>query len=331
MFEDLVFISSQFAKCDGYASVSRRPPRAMSVYVGLDCGGSSSRVMAVDDSGSILFQGQSGAANLASTPENRLRKNLVHATNGCPIPKFVCGCFAGLVSEEIRAKGIEHLQALFPNAVVRAEPDYTAAFYASPPETDICVIAGTGSLVCSRDGEGVVKSGGRGFILGDAGSAYQYGRDALNYYLDNPSTASSNLQTLVQEVFGTTVESGVIGTVYKAQTPATLIAKLAKALANDARAGNAYALESINLHSAELASIVARHAIKQFSGRDALNITLAGGLWKVSPLFRQRLTEHLIARLPSTQLEVARINRPPLHGAVQLARQLNSTHDYHGN
>src|SRR5687768_11645928 len=137
----------------------------MSVFVGLDCGGSSSRVLAVDFDGNIVFQGQSGAANLASTPENRLRRNLSHATDGCPHADYVCGCFAGLVSDDLRRRGEDHLKSLFPRAEVRAEPDYTAALYASPPGTDVCVIAGTGSLVCSRGADGILKSGGMGYIL----------------------------------------------------------------------------------------------------------------------------------------------------------------------
>lgn len=303
----------------------------MSVYVGLDCGGSSSRVMAVDEGGSVLFQGQSGAANLVSTPENRLRKNLTHATNGCPPATHVCGCFAGLISEDVRTRGLDHLRALFPSAVVRAEPDYTAALFASPTETDICVIAGTGSLVCSRDGDRIVKSGGRGFILGDAGSAYQYGRDALTFFLDYPDQASDVLRNQVLDVFGTNEEPTIVGTIYKAQTPATILSKLAKSLGSDAKNGAPYALRSIARQSEALAGIVASHAKRNLRHKSSLNITLAGGLWRISPLFREGLETHLAASLPNVDVHLGRIVRPPLHGAVELARQMKELSQQHGN
>lgn len=294
----------------------------MSVYVGLDCGGSSSRVLAVDEAGAILFQGQSGAANLVSTPENRLRKNLTHATNGCPPARYVCGCFAGLISDEVRTRGEAHLRELFPGAEVRAEPDYTAAFYASPAETDICVIAGTGSLVCSRIDGRIVKSGGRGFILGDAGSAYQYGRDALMYYLDNPRTASQTLRHAVGEVFQTEQESEIVAMIYKAQTPAGIIAKLAKALGADARNGDAYALESAERNCRALAAVVARHVRTNMPETERLNVSLTGGVWKASPVFRDTFTRKVEEATSGIEVIVHRITRPPLYGAVELAKEM---------
>jgi N-acetylglucosamine kinase-like BadF-type ATPase len=285
--------------------------------------------MAVDEAGKIVFQGQSGAANLASTPENRLRKNLTHATDGCPPATHVCGCFAGLISDEIRQRGEEHLRTLFPNAAVRAEPDYTAAFYASPDETDICVIAGTGSLVCSREGDRIVKSGGRGYILGDVGSAYQFGRETLIHYMDHREEASATLRSQVLDVFGTEDEAVIVSTIYKAQTPATIVSKFAKSLGSDARVGAVYALESIDRNTAALASIIARHARQNVAGKRQLQITLAGGLWKISNLFKERLTVHLVELLDDREVHVSRIMRPPLHGAVELARKMKEAHGNH--
>lgn len=288
-------------------------------------------MLAVDDAGSILFQGQSGAANLVSTPENRLRKNLTHATDGCPDASFVCGCFAGLISDEVRQRGLDHLRNLFPGAIVRAEPDYTAALYASPPETDICVIAGTGSLVCSRVGGRIVKSGGRGFILGDAGSAYQFGRDALMYFLDNREEASHILRNQVRDLFGTDDENVIVPMIYKAQTPATIVSKLAKALGADAKISQPYALESIDRNMAALAAIVARHSTKHLPDRNTVHLSLAGGLWKAAPLFKERLTHHIQEMLPRHEISATRITRPPLQGAVELAREMRTSEYSFGN
>ncbi|HEY0867548.1 MAG TPA: BadF/BadG/BcrA/BcrD ATPase family protein, partial [Fimbriimonas sp.] len=202
----------------------------MSVFVGLDCGGSSSRVVAMDERGKILFQGQSGAANLVSTPENRLRRNLASATRGCPAASHVCGCFAGLINRETWERGIDRLREIFPAAQVRAEPDYTAALYASPPDTDVCVIAGTGSLVCSKSESGIVKSGGRGYILGDQGSGFHYGRDALVHFLNHPGSASRALSDEIERLFGSPDEGTIVAAVYRTAPPSTLLAKLVRAL-----------------------------------------------------------------------------------------------------
>jgi N-acetylglucosamine kinase-like BadF-type ATPase len=294
----------------------------MSVFVGLDCGGSSSRVLALDDEGNVLFQGQSGAANLASTPEGRLRRNLQNAVRGCPKPDYVCGCFAGLINQTARDRGLSILRDTFEvEAQYRAEPDYTAALYAAT-DADICVISGTGSLVCSRVSGKIVKSGGRGYILGDEGSGYHFGRDAVLRYLQEPETASDHLKKNVEDVFGSLDESVIITGVYKAPTPATILGRLAKCIGSDADAGEEYALQSLEMNLKKLVLTVKSHIEKHHSAQDTLNLTLSGGVWKASHMFRDRFIELLNEVAPAKEFHVHRLTKPPLYGAVFLAKEM---------
>lgn len=294
----------------------------MSVFVGLDCGGSSSRVLALDEEGNVLFQGQSGAANLASTPEGRLRRNLQNAVRGCPPPDFVCGCFAGLINQTARDRGIAILRDTFEvDARYRAEPDYTAALYAAT-DADICVISGTGSLVCSRVDGKIVKSGGKGYILGDEGSGYHFGRDAVLRFLRSPDTASDHLKKNVEDVFGSLEESTIITGVYKAPTPATILGRLAKCIGHDADSGEQYALESLETNMRKLVEIVKGHIEKFHPAQDVLNLTLSGGVWKASHMFRDRFIELLNEASPAKEFHVHRLTKPPLYGAVFLAKEM---------
>ena len=295
----------------------------MSVFVGLDCGGSSSRVLAVDDAGNVVFQGQSGAANLVSTPEARLKRNLLNATRGCEPADFVCGCFAGLLGDETRHQAEDLLRQMFPGSQVRAEPDYTAAYYSSPPETDVCVIAGTGSLVCSRTEHGVVKTGGRGFILGDYGSGFHYGRDALVHFLDYPREASQPLKQIVHEVFGTEDEATIVSAVYRGGTTAQVLARLAKVLGSDAAAGEGSALASLERTGSALADVVTEHVHRYIPPSDTLSVSLAGGIWKAASIFKKRFEEILAGRLPDRTVTVHRLSKPPLYGALELAKELS--------
>ncbi len=295
----------------------------MKVFVGLDCGGSSSRVLAVDESSTILFQGQSGAANLVSTPPARLVRNLTSAVVGCPLPTHICGCFAGLISEEVRKTAVDHLRTLFPEASHRAEPDYTAALYACPEATDICVISGTGSLVCSRTDRHVYKSGGRGYVLGDEGSAFQFGRDALIRFLDHRNSASAALVKTVGEVFPSLDEGAIVAAVYRSSTPATILAKLAKPLGQDAANGEKYAIDSLERNLGALVGVVERHADEYRSGNSPLRICLAGGLWKGPSIYREMFESMIAKRLGNRPVEVVRILRPPVQGAVELAKEMS--------
>ncbi|HLO98400.1 MAG TPA: BadF/BadG/BcrA/BcrD ATPase family protein [Fimbriimonas sp.] len=295
----------------------------MGVFVGLDCGGSSSRVMAVDEHGAILFQGQSGAANLLSTPESRLRRNLINATKGCPVPDYVCGCFAGLVNDSVRDKGLNILEDIFPNTdSFRAEPDYAAALYAAP-DCDVCVIAGTGSLICSKVNGKIVKSGGKGYVLGDEGSGYQYGRDIVMTYLDSPEKISAHSKALLSETFGSLEASEIIAAVYRAPSPATILARLVKAIGYDAAHGHQYAIDSIATHSHAIAALIARHISTHHRQQSSVKLSLSGGVWKASILFREQLQSQLLRLLPDQNIELSRLQNPPLYGAVQLAREMN--------
>jgi glucosamine kinase len=298
------------------------PLVSMSIFLGLDCGGSSCRAVAVDEAGAILHQGQAGPANLASTPPGKLQSHVIKSSKDAPRPDFVCACFAGLLIQDDRLRAEEMLRTVFPGAEVRAEPDYYAALMASD-DADICVIAGTGSLVCSRHEGRLVKSGGRGYILGDIGSAYQYGRAAMLHFLDAGSgNVSESLRKLIEERFGSLTENDVLAKLYRGGLPAAQLAKLAPAFAKDARAGAEYTVPVLEEQSAGLARIVASHAERYIGRTPELSISLAGGLWESSTVFRNAFESKLRAMIPHSALTLMRIARPPVHGAVQLAREL---------
>jgi len=219
-----------------------------------------------------------------------------------------------------RAEG--YLQSLFPAARVQAEPDYAAAYSASDAGTDVCIIAGTGSLVCSRIDGQMVKSGGRGYLLGDFGSAFRIGREALLFYLNRPGDASADLKEVIGKVFESTVEGDIVSHLYQLPSPQSALAKLAKALGVDARSGLDYALTIIGSEMGLLADVVVKHTNAYFSSRRDLRITLAGGLWQNAPQFRDTFDRKLHEKLPTMNLEVHRIVRPPVYGAVMLAKEM---------
>lgn len=292
----------------------------MPILLGLDCGGSSTRAVAIDGRGAVLHQNQSGSANLASTPEFRIRRNLAHATQGRPDPDAVCACFAGLLTEDDRSRALGYLRDLFPSARLRAEPDYAAALFACSDETDVCVIAGTGSLVCSSDGSQILKSGGRGYLLGDPGSAFRYGRDALLQFLDNPKAAGVHLAGAIERYFGAASEAELVSRLYRAPSPPALLAKLARVVAQDAREGHAYALKSLERNSGELASVLKDHCCRHLRNQRIVRVGLTGGLWKVSSQFGEAFARALEPE--TTEYRLERMTTAPVYGALRLAKEI---------
>src|SRR5947209_1700823 len=89
-----------------YFPIGQHHNWSMPTFLGLDCGGSSSRVLLVDESDAVIFRGQSGPANLATTGDDQVKKNLELSLRGCPAADYVCGCFAGLLTESDRRRAV---------------------------------------------------------------------------------------------------------------------------------------------------------------------------------------------------------------------------------
>jgi len=264
---------------------------------------------------------------VASTPTRKLRFSLENALDGCPRVDYVCGCFAGLLTEEDRAHAEEQLRGFFPRAAIKATPDYAAALYASDEGTDLVVIAGTGSLVCSREANGeIVRSGGRGYILGDYGSAYRYGKAALQHYLQDRVGASEDLRCAVLKLFGNDDERQILSRVYRQGSPPATLAKLSKALAQDATSGFEYARQTVEEQTAKLADITAEHIGHHLIGHNRLGLCLAGGLWQTAGIYREIFIAELTKRVKGVELEFHKIKNPPVIGAVRLAQEMASGH-----
>jgi N-acetylglucosamine kinase-like BadF-type ATPase len=214
------------------------------------------------------------------------------------------------------------LHALFPGAICRAEPDYHAALMACPLDTDACLAVGTGSVICSRIDGRLVKSGGRGFLLGDAGSTAQYGRDALLHFLSvGEGGVSPKLRERVLAHFGSLEENEILSRLYRFPTPVSMLVKLASSLAHDFKAGLPYAVASVERNGGLLADVVADHCKRYLANKPTIKIVLAGGLWKLGDAFSAKLQHDLRARLAAQQIEISRISRPPVVGAALLAKE----------
>jgi len=290
----------------------------MSVYVGLDCGGSSTRLLAVDECGTTLATAQSGAANLATTDPVRIEESIASVASKCPEADFVCGAFAGLLGPLQAGVANKLLSKYFPGAATRSEPDYAAALASADERTDVCVIAGTGSLVCSQTSARLVKSGGGGSLRRDEGSAFAIGRDALCAYLDDPDQVGEALRQNVRELLG----HEPVSAVYRLRLPAPTLAKFAANVGTDLKAGLPYATTILEHNMDALARVVVRHLTAYHSRSSPLRLGLAGGLWKIGPKFAACLQESVQRRMTGPEIGVYRIVRPPVQGAVELAREL---------
>ncbi len=154
----------------------------MTLYLGVDGGGTGCRAAVADAEGRVLGLGTAGPANIASDPEGAARNILSAAwaalsASARPAEEFA-SLRAGMGLAGANASGtVERLRAALPFASARIETDAVAAVKgALGAEDGIVAALGTGSVFAVQR-EGTVRQiGGWGLVLGDEGSGAWIGR-----------------------------------------------------------------------------------------------------------------------------------------------------------
>lgn len=248
------------------------------VVVGIDAGGTATRARATRGT-HVVYEGRGGAGNPRAVTTAALRVSYAMALAGCPEPTRIVACVAGAGATPMQLVVHDILQELYPASSISISPDYVAAFTALPPGTDVCVVAGTGSVVCSPgpDGRWLV-SGGRGWILGDHGSAARLGQALLSWYVADPWAMPASTRTFVEEHFGRSDWQSVTAAIHQAAAPARMLAGAAPALTSLADDGHPVAVTLVDEQMSALAAAVRGHVHRHLAGRPA-RIGLVGGVW----------------------------------------------------
>lgn len=166
----------------------------MSFVVGVDAGGTSTRALAVAADGTVLGIGRSGGANPNSHPPAEATGHLAEAIGACLSglnPQEANACVIGMAG---RSKLTDPAVAgLFEatwrrlelgEVLVLTDSEVAFASATSAPGGTV-LIAGTGSIAGRiRKRRMVSTVGGYGWLLGDEGSAFWLGREAVRVTLD---------------------------------------------------------------------------------------------------------------------------------------------------
>ncbi|WP_410600120.1 N-acetylglucosamine kinase [Amycolatopsis sp. lyj-90] len=166
----------------------------MTHVVGVDAGGTSTRAIAVDASGVVLGTGRAGGANPNSHPPAEAAARIASAITGALgalDPAATAACVVGMagVSKLSDPSIAEIFATAWKDAgisPVRTVPDVEVAYASATSAPDGSVlVAGTGSIAGRIRGRRMVSTvGGYGWLLGDEGSAYWLGREAVRSTLD---------------------------------------------------------------------------------------------------------------------------------------------------
>jgi N-acetylglucosamine kinase-like BadF-type ATPase len=178
------------------------------------------------------------------------------------------------------------------------------------PGEGILVYAGTGSIAYHLTAAGeVVRAGGHGYLIDDAGGGFWIGRQGLKRILRERDEClpPSTLARFAEPTIGRSWEEGR-GFIYGGGRGA--VASLAPLVAEAAKAGDAAAARILEEAGAELARL-ARVLIGRLG---SLPVALAGGAARLGPL----LWDGFQAGLPQA-IRAEPHERPPVEAAARLA------------
>ena len=165
----------------------------MPVGIGLDCGGTATRWVAVDETGATLAEGSGpGISGLLFTPEQQQRFASLMASLCADIAKSGVAADAaiagvtGLGDDSPEAEKFTHSLSkglgIQPQHVATFDDARIAYLAAFNPGEGILVYSGTGSFAYHLDSQSrVTRAGGHGAVIDDGGSGYWIGSQALKW------------------------------------------------------------------------------------------------------------------------------------------------------
>jgi N-acetylglucosamine kinase-like BadF-type ATPase len=301
--------------------------------VGIDGGGTKTLTLLADAGGTVIARAQGGPSNQNVVGPDAAAATIARTMIECcrSAGMFVEGIAAGVIglagagSPDERMNLLRLIGSHFDATVrerlrLRIETDariaLEGAFDGGP---GIVVIAGTGSAVIAKNAEGEVRTfGGWGRVLGDEGSGYFIGREALRSLLLTCDAAGAlgPLERSVAEETGLRTRDQIISAVYRDNFTMPSIAPLVLRAAD---AGDAHALSIVNTAAGFLADQVAI-AVDRLVWKDDPGIVFTGGLIDAGGLYAGMLEAAIRER--TSRARVHAPLRSPAEGAVRMARTI---------
>ena len=304
------------------------------IVLGLDGGGTQTRVAVATAAGKIVGWGRAGACNLAAVPlPDALLAALAaadlalaEAGQGRAAVTALCAGVAGVSYAERRDQFRAGLQSAFSRARVAVEPDYAIALTgATGGAPGVIVIAGTGSVAYGENGAGERhKTGASGYLIDDGGSGYGVGRAALAAVLHaaDGTGEPTRLSVRILKTLGLSAPADLIPGVYGGGLDRVTIAGLSSIVAETAGEDDDAVARAILMRAggvlAHLAYGVTRRLFADV--QPPFPVVPIGGLWNAGDLLTDDFPRYLRRFAPAAVLTPPL--QSPVEGAIQRARML---------
>lgn len=300
------------------------------LVLGVDGGGTKSLGLVADIQGNVLARHEVGASNPNvvgfETATANLAELVVHLCDEvrcepAELRSIVFG-LAGAGRDESKRKIREMVTALLPGGGAKTfsilvETDARIALEgAFGGKGGVAAIAGTGSVVIGKTERGeIITVGGWGRMLGDEGSGYFIGREAVvavTLQLDGRGNAGT-LRDLLAGRFGWKTREDIIDAVYQQKFELSRLAPMVL----DAAAANDVVAQRMLDRAAGLLVEQIRAVVVRMGIARKVGLVLFGGLLERGTVYANVVHMKILRVLP--QVDIRPPEHPPANGAVLLA------------
>jgi len=302
------------------------------IVLGIDGGGTSTRALLADHTGTVLGTGRSQGSNPNNLPREKCRSHLAQAFTGACAAAGHQGAvdqvFMGAagIKDETDARAMQELVAEslnLPLERIRVANDLLnslAGGLAGRP--GIALIAGTGSHCLGRNAAGRTSTcGGWGWLMCDVGSGHFLGQRALQVVVRaaDGRGPETSLSAAVLGELGIEAPSALLRRVYDPSVGPAGIAALARLVLDAARSGDAVARGILQEGADGLAALVQQVGQRLFPGAPP-EVVLTGGVALSGVPYQPMINQSIADRLPGARISPPEL--PPEAGAVLNALDL---------
>lgn len=300
----------------------------MAFYLGLDAGGTSTRA-ALGDETRVLARASGGSIKPLRVSREQARVNLtallkeVAHMSGVDLRQIAASCVgtAGLRLPQTDGWMREIISASASGAIVVCGDEEIALDAAFPGQPGVLPMAGTGSNTLGRTSAGVrITVGGWGPALGDQGSAYWIGHQALRAAV---RAKDFGQPTRILERVVAFWKAPSLSEVVNMAHAAPDFSLLAPLVAQCAEEGDAVALEVLERGGRLLGedAVEAFRQVRQLEPDQPMpRIAFAGSILEKVAFVRESMIETIRHALPTVEILAEAVD--PVMGALWRARQL---------
>ncbi|WP_045729660.1 BadF/BadG/BcrA/BcrD ATPase family protein [Pseudarthrobacter chlorophenolicus] len=289
------------------------------IIIGLDIGGTKTRGIRFED-GIPAADESVGSSNVQNVSRDEAARNIAELfarIGEGPVSRVYAG--SGGIDTDQDAEALAALiRPHVPGAVVTVVHDSRLLLAAGRARTGVAVIAGTGSAAWGKNADGgEARAGGWGYLLGDEGSGYWLGREAVRHSLRrmDQGLAVDPLTAALLESCGVDHPNRLIALFHSPDTGRRFWAQQARHVVEAAARGHQESRDMIDQAGKDLAGM-ALQVLRQLgiNGPVILGSGLGMNVVPLQEAFRRHLADGGAA-------DVRVLDQEPVFGVLQLVAE----------